>query len=157
MKKDPDPFGFDKLQYIQSVEASKALNVRNKTCVIISASGMMEAGRVKHHLANNIENPRTTILCVGYCSPTTLGARIMRGDEHVSIFGHQYTVRADLRRIDSYSAHADYEEMIRYISCQDKKKLKKIFLVHGEEETQMNFRETLHKNGFKNVEIPSFR
>ncbi|MBR4198388.1 MAG: MBL fold metallo-hydrolase [Bacteroidales bacterium] len=157
MKKDPDPFGFDKLQYIQSVEASKALNVRNKTCVIISASGMMEAGRVKHHLANNIENPRTTILCVGYCSPTTLGARIMRGDEHVSIFGHQYTVRADLRRIDAYSAHADYEEMIRYISCQNKKKLKKIFLVHGEEQTQENFRNTLHENGFENVEIPSFR
>ncbi|MBP5758937.1 MAG: MBL fold metallo-hydrolase, partial [Bacteroidales bacterium] len=157
MKKDPDPFGFDKLQYIQSVETSKALNVRNKTCVIISASGMMEAGRVKHHLANNIENPRTTILCVGYCSPTTLGARIMRGDEHVSIFGHQYTVRADKRRIDAYSAHADYEEMIRYISCQNKKKLKKIFLVHGEEETQVNFRDTLHENGFKEVEIPSFR
>lgn len=157
MKKDPDPFGFDRLQYIQSVEASKALNGRNKTCIIISASGMMEAGRVKHHLANNIDNPKTTILCVGYCAPTTLGAKIMRGDKHVSIFGHQYTVRAALRRIDSYSAHGDYEEMIRYISCQDKKKLKKIFLVHGEAETQQNFRETLKKNKFKDIEIPEFR
>lgn len=157
MKRDSDPFGFDRLQYIQSVEASKALNVRNKTCIIISASGMMEAGRVKHHLANNIDNPKTTILCVGYCAPTTLGAKIMRGDKHVSIFGHQYTVRAALRRIDSYSAHGDYEEMVRYISCQDKRKLKKIFLVHGEAETQENFRNTLKENKFKNVEIPEFR
>ncbi len=154
MKQDPDPFGFDRLHYIQSVEASKQLNVRNKTCVIISASGMMEAGRIKHHLANNIENPKTTILCVGYCSPTTLGAKIMRGDKHVSIFGHSYTVRADIRRIDSYSAHGDYNEMMQYISCQDKKKLKKIFLVHGEEGTQNNFKQTLQNNGYKNVEVP---
>ena len=95
MKKDPDPFGFDRLQYIQSVEASKALNVRHKPCVIISASGMMEAGRVKHHLANHIDDPTTTILCVGYCEPKTLGAKIMRGDKTVSIFGHRYEVRAE--------------------------------------------------------------
>jgi metallo-beta-lactamase family protein len=155
MKKDPDPFGFDKLQYVQSIEASKALNQRNKTCIIISASGMMEAGRVKHHLANSIDNPKTTVLCVGYCAPTTLGAKIMRGDNKVSIFGHPITVRADLRRIDAYSAHGDYEEMIQYISCQNKKKLRKIFLVHGEEETQANFQKTLNERGFKSVEIPS--
>ncbi len=154
MKKDPDPFGFDRLQYIQSVEASKALNVRNKTCIIISASGMMEAGRVKHHLANNIDNPKTTILCVGYCEPTTLGAKIMRGDTTVSIFGRPYKVRADVRRIDSLSGHGDYDEMIRYISCQEKRRLKKIFLVHGEAETQEHFRDTLNKRGFKRVEIP---
>lgn len=154
MKNDPDPFGFDRLQYIQSVEASKALNVRNKTCIIISASGMMEAGRVKHHLANNIDNPKTTILCVGYCEPKTLGAKIMRGDKKVSIFGRPYIVRADLRRIDSLSGHGDYEEMLNYIGCQEKRRLKKIFLVHGEAETQENFRETLNKRGYKRVEIP---
>jgi len=154
MKQDPDPFGFDKLQYVQSIEASKALNQRNKTCIIISASGMMEAGRVKHHLANSIDNPKTTVLCVGYCAPTTLGAKIMRGDKKVSIFGRPITVRADLRRIDAYSAHGDYEEMIQYISCQNKNKLKKIFLVHGEEETQNNFQKTLNERGFKSVEIP---
>ena len=154
MKRDPDPFGFDRLQYIQSVEASKALNVRNKTCIIISASGMMEAGRVKHHLANNIENPKTTILCVGYCEPTTLGAKIMRGDKSVSIFGHQHEVRAELRRIDSLSGHGDYSEMINYISCQDKRRLKKILLVHGEAETQEHFRDKLREAGFKRVDIP---
>lgn len=157
MKDNPDPFGFDRLQYVQSVEASKALNVRHKPCVIISASGMMEAGRVKHHLANNIENPTTTILCVGYCEPSTLGAKIMRGDKTVSIFGRPYQVRADLRRIESWSGHGDYEELIKYISCQDKRRLKKIFLVHGESETQEHFKATLNQRGFKRVEIATFR
>lgn len=157
MEKDPDPFGFNRLQYIQSVEASKALNVRHKPCIIISASGMMEAGRVKHHIANHIEDPSTTILCVGYCEPKTLGAKIMRGDKSVSIFGHPFTVRAELRRIESLSGHGDYSEMINYIGCQDKKKLKKIFLVHGEEQTQVNFRETLNEVGWKHVDIPEFR
>lgn len=154
IKTDPDPFGFDRLQYIQSVEASKALNMRNKTCIIISASGMMEAGRVKHHIANNIENPKTTILCVGYCEPSTLGAKIMRGDKQVSIFGHVHSVRCDLRRIESLSGHADYGEMVNYIGCQEKRRLKKIFLVHGEAETQVHFLETLNKAGYKRVEIP---
>ncbi|MCQ2297739.1 MAG: MBL fold metallo-hydrolase [Bacteroidales bacterium] len=149
-----DPFGFDRLQFIQSVEASKALNERNKTCIIISASGMMEAGRVKHHIANNIENPKTTILCVGYCEPKTLGAKIMRGDKQVSIFGHVHNVRCDLRRIESYSGHGDYKEMISYIGCQKAAKLKKIFVVHGEAETQEHFRDHLVEAGYKNIEIP---
>lgn len=157
MKTDPDPFGFDRLQYIQSVEASKALNVRNKTCVIIASSGMMEAGRVKHHLANNIDNPRTTVLCVGYCEPSTLGAKIMRGDKNVSIFGRRYEVRADVRRIDSLSGHGDYEEIMRYITCQEKRRLKQIFLVHGEEQSQITFQATLNKNGYKRVYIPSLK
>ena len=157
MKKDPDPFGFDRLQYIQSVEASKALNVRHKPCVIISASGMMEAGRVKHHLANHIDDPTTTILCVGYCEPKTLGARIMRGDKTVSIFGHKYEVRAELRRIESLSGHGDYSEMINYIGCQEKRRLKKIFLVHGEAETQEHFKQTLNEVGWTRVEIADFR
>ena len=157
MKKDPDPFGFDRLQYIQSVEASKALNVRHKPCVIISASGMMEAGRVKHHLANHIDDPTTTILCVGYCEPKTLGARIMRGDKTVSIFGHLYEVRAELRRIESLSGHGDYSEMINYNGCQEKRRLKKIFLVHGEAATQEHFRDTLNEVGWNRVEIPEFR
>ncbi|MBQ0015929.1 MAG: MBL fold metallo-hydrolase [Bacteroidales bacterium] len=157
MKTDSDPFGFDRLQYVQSVEASKALNVRNKTCIIISASGMMEAGRVKHHIANNIENPKTTILCVGYCVPSTLGAKIMRGDKSVSIFGRRYDVRCDLRRIESLSGHADYEEMVRYIGCQKPKRLKQIFLVHGDAEAQSHFEQTLHNCGFPNVYNPTHK
>ncbi len=154
---DPDPFGFDRLHYIQSVGASKELNTRHKPCVIIAASGMMEAGRVKHHLANHIDDPSTTILCVGYCEPSTLGAKIMRGDEEVSIFGQRHKVRAELRRIESLSGHGDYGEMMKYIDCQEKRKLKKIFLVHGEEQTQQNFRQTLGAAGWTHVEIPAFR
>lgn len=157
MKMDPDPFGFDKLHYVQSVAESKSLNVRNKPCIIISASGMMEAGRVKHHLANNIDNPKTTILCVGYCEPSTLGAKIMRGESPVSIFGQQHTVRAELRRIDALSGHGDYKEMIEYISCQKKAVLKHLFLVHGEEQAQYAYMDTLNKQGFKRVSIPDFR
>ena len=156
-KSDPDPFGFERLHYIQSVTESKQLNVRHKPCVIIAASGMMEAGRVKHHLANHIENPSTTILCVGYCEPSTLGARIMRGDKQVSIFGHVHSVRAELRRIDSLSGHADYREMMRYISCQNKRRLKQIFIVHGEASTQDRFAETLRTDGWHNVHVGEFR
>lgn len=157
MKQNEDPFGFDRLQYVQSVEASKALNVRHKPCIIISASGMMEAGRVKHHLANNIDNPTTTVLCVGYCEPSTLGAKIMRGDKEVSIFGHRYKVRAEVRRIDSLSGHGDYEELMRYIGCQERSKVRGLFLVHGEAETQEHFKATLEADGWKHVSIATFR
>ena len=136
---------------------SKQLNIRHKPCVIIAASGMMEAGRVKHHLANHIENPATTILCVGYCEPSTLGAKIMRGDQEVSIFGQRHKVRAELRRIDSLSGHADYREMMRYIGCIDKKKVKGLFIVHGEAETQQHFRDTLAADGWRNITIPALR
>ncbi len=155
MKTDADPFGFKKLQYIQSVDQSKALNNSHKPCIIISASGMMEAGRIKHHLANNIENPSTTILVVGYCAPSTLGARISRGDKIVSIFGQKLEVKADVEHLESYSAHGDYEEMTRFLSCQDKEKVKTIFLVHGEISVQQNYSNYLKKNGFKKIEIPN--
>ena len=136
MESSEDPFGFEKLHYVRTIDDSKKLNTYNRPCIIISASGMMEAGRIKHHLANNIENPRTTILCVGYCSPTTLGAKIMRGDKQVSIFGMLFKVRAELKSIEAFSGHADYKELIQYLSCQNKKKIKKIYIVHGEGETR---------------------
>ena len=157
MAQDPDPFGFEKLHYVQSVEESKSLNVRHKTCIIISASGMMEAGRVKHHLANNIDNPKTTVLCVGYCEPSTLGARIMRGESPVSIFGRPYPVRAELRRIDALSGHGDYKEMLAYLECQSKGRLKRVFLVHGEAAAQETYRQAMLAGGYKDVAIPEFR
>ncbi len=157
IKTDPDPFGFQNLHYIRSIDDSKRLNSYNRPCVIISASGMMEAGRVKHHLANNIENPKTTILSVGYCSPTTLGARIMRGDKEVSIFGMMYKVKATLASIEAFSGHADYQELIQYLSCQDKKKLKNIFVVHGEDSSRHAYSQHLTEAGFKRNYVPDFR
>jgi metallo-beta-lactamase family protein len=155
LEKDPDPFGFDNLYYITKVEESKELNDHKKPCVIISASGMMEAGRVKHHLANNISDPRNTILIVGYCAPTTLGARIGRGDKEVSIFGTVYDVEAEVKKIESFSGHGDYKELISFISCQDKSALGEMFIVHGEYETQKKYVSTLLNEGFKNIEIPA--
>ncbi len=154
MQKDPDPFGFNDLTYIMDVEGSKRLNSSKEPCVIISSSGMMEAGRVKHHLANNISNEKTTILIVGYCEPKTLGGKIKRGDKEVSIHGKVYQVKAEIRELESFSAHGDYAEMMNYLSCQDKKQHKKIFLVHGEAETQIAYKKSMEFNRFQNIEIP---
>jgi metallo-beta-lactamase family protein len=155
LETDPDPFGFNSLFYITRVEDSKKLNESKKPCVIISASGMAEAGRIKHHLANNISNPRNTILFVGYCSPTSLGARIQSGIRDVSIHGIEHEIKADIRRIESFSGHGDYREMISFLSCQDKNVLEKTFLVHGEYETQRKYAEALKQEGFKNIEVPA--
>jgi len=154
MKSDPDPFGFNGLSYIQSEEDSKRLNNIKEPCIIISASGMMEAGRVKHHLANNISYAKNTVLVVGYCAPSTLGARIKRGDKEVSIYGVVYPVNADIRVLESFSAHGDYSEMISFLKCQDTKRVRHTFLVHGEYETQLSYQEKLSKEGFSNIMIP---
>ncbi len=154
MENDPDPFGFGRLHYIKNVGESKKLNAYKKPCVIISASGMMEAGRIKHHLANHIENSQNTVLVVGYCAPSTLGARILNGDAAVSIFGVMHPVNARVERIESFSGHGDYSEMIQFLKCQDTGQLQKTFLVHGEYEPQQFYREELKKAGFRDVVIP---
>jgi len=155
LKTDADPFGFNSLFYITRQEDSKRLNDHKKPCVIISASGMAEAGRIKHHLANNISNPSNTVLFVGYCSPTTLGARILNGNNEVSIHGTVYPVNAEIRKIESFSGHADYKEMIGFLKCQNIKEVERTFLVHGEYETQVNYSAELQKEGFSKIDIPS--
>ena len=152
---DSDPFGFNNLFYITKVEDSKKLNDHKEPCVIISASGMMEAGRIKHHLANNISDPRNTVLVVGYCSPETLGARIQSGVKEVSIHGIIHEVNADIRKIESFSGHGDYKEMIGFLNCQEKSAIEKTFIVHGEYETQKKYAARLQNDGFRNIEIPA--
>lgn len=154
MMYDSDPFGFNSLYYIKSAQESKSLNTYKKPCVIISASGMMEAGRIKHHIANNIENPRNTILAVGYCSPTTLGARILSGADEISVFGIRHPVKAKIEKIEAFSGHGDYKEMADFISCQDPAKVKKVFLVHGEYESASFYANYIQKRGFEDIEIP---
>ncbi len=155
MLTDPDPFGFNSLFYIKTREDSKKLNGIKRPCVIISASGMMEAGRVKHHLANSISNPANTILAVGYCSPRTLGARILRGEKTVSIHGNVYEVKAEIKRLESFSGHGDYKEMMGFLECQDKSKLAKVFIVHGEYESQKGYQAHLEEAGYQSISIPS--
>jgi metallo-beta-lactamase family protein len=154
MLHDDDPFNFKNLTFIQDTASSKALNTNNEPCVIISASGMAEAGRVKHHIKNNISNEDNTILMVGYCEPNSLGGRLMSGYTSVSIFGEEFNVKAEVRTIRSMSAHGDYEDLLKFISCQDPQKVKKLFLVHGEEEVQKAFKLKIIEKGFANVEIP---
>src|SRR5688500_835045 len=155
LESDNDPFNFPGLRYIESVEQSKLLNYRNEPCVIISASGMAEAGRVKHHISNNIENSRNTILMTGYCEPNSLGGRLIAGAKEVSIFGIQHEVHAEVASIRSMSAHGDYEDLSQWLACQDKKEVKKLFLVHGELNVQQDFKNWLVKKGFFDVEIPA--
>lgn len=151
---DDDPFSFPGLRYIKTVDESKMLNFRKEPCVIISASGMAEAGRVKHHIANNIDEWKNTILIVGYCEPQSLGGRLMRGAKEVSIYGDRFEVKAEVGIIRSMSAHGDYEDMSQWLACQDPRQVKKLFLVHGEYEVQTVFRDWLLKKGFNDIEIP---
>lgn len=155
---DDDLFGFKNLYYIKSIEESKKLNTREKPCIIISAFGMAEAGRVKHHIANSIDKKKNTILIVGYCTPTSLGARIQdKTKKTISIFGMEHKINADIEKIESYSGHADYEEMLKFIECQDKKQIKEIFLVHGDDEAKNYFKKILLDAFYKNITIPKFR
>jgi metallo-beta-lactamase family protein len=152
---DTDPFGFAGVHYIQSAEESKRLNNKKEPCMIISASGMCEAGRILHHLANNIENPKNTIMIIGYCAEHTLGRRIIDRVPQVKIFGVEYWLRAEVVVHDSFSAHADNDELLRYINRFDKNVLSRIFIVHGEPEKSIKFAANLDKAGFKNIEIPT--
>ena len=154
IKKDGDAFDFPNLHYISDVEESKAINTKQGPCIIISSSGMAEAGRIKHHIKNNIENPTTTILLVGYCSPSSLGGALKRGDKRVHIFGEAFDVNARVAVMDSFSAHADYREMLEYLACQEAAQVKTLFLVHGDYDVQQVFREKLLAAGFPDVQIP---
>lgn len=154
MKKDPDPFGFDKLIYVQDVDSSKALNELKDPCIIISASGMLEAGRIKHHVKNNVSNPENTILIVGFVPPGSLGGRLIEGAGEVRIFGKMYPVRARIEVLDAYSAHADYSELLKYLSCQDAKAVRKVFLVHGEPDAMLKYKQRLEGMGFRDILIP---
>jgi metallo-beta-lactamase family protein len=155
LEKDNDVFAFKGLHYIRSVEESIRLNTLPEPCVIISASGMAEAGRVKHHIKNSLLSPRNTILIVGYCEPNSLGGRLKNGDKEVRIFGVLYPVKAEVAAIDTMSAHGDYHDLSQWLACQDPQLVKKLFLVHGEYDVQQNFREKLIRKGFLDVMIPN--
>jgi len=154
LRRDLDPFSFKGLRYISDKRDSQALNMDYRPSVIISASGMAEAGRVKHHIANGIENWRNTIMIIGYCEPNSLGARLKGHPETVGIFGMPYNVKADIVTLDSMSAHADYNDLCQYLACQDAQEVKRVFVVHGEPEVQDEFKRRLVKKGFLDVTIP---
>jgi metallo-beta-lactamase family protein len=149
-----DPFGFYRLTYIREAERSKELNTFKEACMIISASGMAEGGRILHHLKNNIEDLNNLILFAGYAAKETLARKIMDGAEEVNIFGSPYKVKAQIKKMDYFSAHADQNGLLKYLDFSKKDKLKNIFLVHGEPEETIPLLEKIKTKGYKSVSYP---
>ena len=156
LRYDDDPFGFNTLHYITDINESKRLNHDDSPAIIISASGMLEAGRIKHHVANHISDPRCTILIVGYCAPTTLGARIQQpGLKWISIFGLDRRIKAQITKIEGFSGHGDWKEMIDYLTRSlQVDKVQRTFIVHGEPQAAETYKGHLTDAGFKNITIP---
>ena len=150
-----DPLGMSQLHYVRSAEESKKLNYRKEPCVIIAASGMCEAGRILHHLANNIGDPRNTIVIVGYQAENTLGEKLVDKSADVKIFGEFYKRNADVAVLNSFSAHADGNELLRYIHQFDRNILQNLFLVHGEYQRQVDLQNGLRLAGISTITIPS--
>ena len=155
ISKGENPLEFPGLKFTMTTEESKALNEDNTPSIIISASGMCDVGRIKHHLKHNLWNPKSTILFVGYQAPGTLGYNIVNGAKTVKIFGEEIAVNARIEYIEGYSGHADQEGLMRFVNSFNKKP-KHIFLVHGEEESQDVLKEKIEKETNLPVTIASF-
>jgi metallo-beta-lactamase family protein len=149
------PFDYPDLEYVRDVRRSKQLNNRTDSGIIISASGMAESGRILHHLKNNIEDTRNTILLVSFMAEHTLGRKLEEGDARVSIFGETYDVRADVEKIEGYSAHADQKELLAWAGALDRKRLQQVFLVHGEPQAMDTFQRLLQGEGIEKVAAPT--
>ena len=155
IKRGDNPLEFPGLKFTQTVEESKALNESDESAIIISASGMCEVGRIKHHLKHNIWNPKNTILFVGYQAPGTLGRKIVDGAKTVKIFGEEVAVNARVEYIEGYSGHADQAGLLHFVNSFVKKP-NHIFLVHGEEESQKVLRDKISENFDLPVSIPDY-
>ncbi len=155
MKKGDNPLEFPGLRFTVTAEESKALNENPEPCIIVSASGMCDVGRIKHHLKHNLWNPNSTILFVGYQAPGTLGHSIVNGAKKVKIFGEEIAVNARIEYIEGYSGHADQDGLMNFI-YSFRKKPKQIFLVHGEEESQDILEQKIEEETKLPVIIPDY-
>ena len=154
LEDEKDPFGFARLHYTQSVDESIELNTRKDPCIIISASGMCEAGRILHHLKHNVENPKNTVLIVGFQAEHTLGRRLVEEREDVKIYGRIYKRKCEVVTLNGFSGHADRDGLVQWVRHSGKKP-KHTFVVHGDEERSLAFKETLESVvGLKNVVVP---
>lgn len=151
---DDDPFSFPGLHFTQSVDESQILDHKTEPCIIISASGMADAGRIRFHIKNNIEFERNTILLVGYCDPHSLGGQLMNGAKEVKINGQELVVNAEIEVLRSMSAHGDMDDLCRYLACQEISSVSTVFLVHGEYSVQQDFMKRLLQKGYEYVLIP---
>jgi metallo-beta-lactamase family protein len=151
---DQTPLGFDRLTYTRSVEESKRLNVSRYPMVVISASGMCEAGRILHHLRSSIGSPRNTVLIVGYCADHTLGKKIVDRQRHVKIFGEEHELRCEVEVMNSLSAHADEQGVVDFLAHLDRERLRGVFLVHGSPQRQDAMADRLRREGYEGISIP---
>ncbi|MBD3316246.1 MAG: MBL fold metallo-hydrolase, partial [Chitinivibrionales bacterium] len=149
-----DPFTFNRLKYIETVEDSKRLNGLSYPHVILSASGMAEGGRILHHLRNTVGNHRNLVLFVGYAAKETLARKMMDGERKVKIFGEEHKVRCRIAKLDHFSAHADRGDLLKYAAMTSPRRLKDIFLIHGELEQMEPLRHALRSRGYLNVHMP---
>ena len=156
IKRGDNPLDFPGLNFTKTVEESKALNESNEPCIIISASGMCDVGRIKHHLKHNIWNPKSTILFVGYQAPGTLGRRIVDGEKKVKILGEEFAVKARIEYIEGYSGHADQEWLLNFVYSFRTKMPEHIFLVHGEPHSQEALKQKIEENTNIGVTIPKY-
>jgi len=150
-----DPFGFERLTYIRTLEESKELNARPGPFIVIAASGMCEAGRVVHHIANTMDDPHNMILIVGYQAENTLGKKLVEKHPSVTIFGEPHDLRAEVVVLNSFSAHADRNELLSYLGNFDRKALKRIFVVHGDPDQSEKLQSGLELAGFTNTTVPT--
>lgn len=151
-----NPFGFESLSMVRKVSESKKLNELNQPAIIISASGMCEAGRILHHLRNNIEDSKNTILFVGYCAENTLGWKIRNRWKEVPILGDTFNLRADVEILDSFSGHADKGELLEYFNAMGGSK-ERVFLVHGEPEQSEALQEELQNRHNGKIEVAQWK
>ena len=148
-----DMLGSDCCEYTRDVQASKAINRRKEPCTIISASGMCEAGRIRHHIKNNIENPKNTILIVGWQAAHTLGRRLLDGVKEINIFHDTFKVKADIEHIHGFSAHADQADLLKMLTPTNGRFPRKVFLVHGEEDESEVLADKLRELGYPEVTL----
>ena len=156
LEKDPDGnvFGFNRLKYVRTVEESKALNNVQGPCIIISASGMCEAGRVLHHLRNTVSDPKNMVLMVSFQAPNTLGRRLIDKVPSVRILGDEFVVRAEVRQLQGFSGHADRNGLLQWVLPRVKN-LRKVFIVHAEIDAATALADGLRELGAKDVTIPA--
>ncbi len=155
IRQKEDPFSFGRLTYVRSVEDSKKLNAKRDPCVIMAGSGMCEGGRILHHLANGVGESRNTILIVGFMAEHTLGRRLVERTPEIKVFGEPYALKAEVAVLNSFSAHAGQDELSSFVRTIDAKRLKNVFLVHGEVEQAEQLKGTLEQSGYRNIQIPA--
>jgi metallo-beta-lactamase family protein len=154
LKEHKSLFDFEGLHWIDDYSEHEQIMAYSDSCIIVSAAGMVEGGRIQEHVKNNIQNPFSTILIAGYCAEGTLGYRLLQGQRSISIKGKEYSIYAKIASTDVFSSHPGKEEILNYIKACEPQKIKQIFLVHGDEKNLVAMKGSLEEMGLNNIEVP---